>query len=778
MSRFRLQAHQLFSSIATDNRTRRGTGTAFSTGMIRTLLDPAQTAGAFCTLLLTAAPLHAQASGEGPQPRIEELSFRGVEHVDEGEIRGSIITEATDCKSPVFTPICWITTSGTFVERHYLDPLELERDELRIRVFYLLRGYRETEVTSEVVPAGDGVAVTFAVEEGHPTLTRSVAVIQTDTVLDAVAVAEADLPAEDEPLSLIQLDSAQARLLDMLHERGYADAEVRDTVRVAADLRGAAVEIIMEPGRITTIDEIVIRGNEAVSDRTIRRSLTFEPGDVFHREELFESRRQLFGSNLFRQALISVSPPADSAKRVEVTVREAPFREMRAGFGFNTVDFVQASAGFTRYNWFGGARRLDLRTAVGNLFAPRLNGVGFFYPHDVAAFGSADGGNPYLDPTWEVGAEFTQPWFLSAGNSLGLGVFAQRRTVPGIVIDRGYGANASFTRRLAEGVPLSAEYRFEVTTVEAGDVYFCVNYGVCGRPTINALRGSQRLSPFSIRLLADQLNDPLTPTAGYTARLDVEHASTFTASDFRYNRISGEVTRLLEAGPGVLAGRVRGGWVRPLESTAEAVGALTGQDGIIHPRKRFYAGGSQSVRGYGENQLGPRILTIAPEALDSVGGVDACTAPSPAGDACDLGEIDSGFFLPRPLGGTSLVEANIEYRFPVWGPLNGAVFVDAATVGAGGSDFLADRTSAVTPGFGLRITSPIGPIRLDLGIKPTIEEELRVVTEDIVDGERRIVELRPAKLYDPVEDAGGGIIGFFQQAINRLTLHLSIGQPF
>jgi outer membrane protein assembly factor BamA len=52
----------------------------------------------------------------------------------------------------------------------------------------------------------------------------------------------------------------------------------------------------------------------------------------------------------------------------------------------------------------------------------------------------------------------------------------------------------------------------------------------------------------------------------------------------------------------VLATHVRLGFVRPLTG-------LIG-DAVLHPSKRFYAGGSQSVRGFGENQLGPRILTL------------------------------------------------------------------------------------------------------------------------------------------------------------------------
>jgi outer membrane protein assembly factor BamA len=239
--------------------------------------------------------------------------------------------------------------------------------------------------------------------------------------------------------------------------------------------------------------------------------------------------------------------------------------------------------------------------------------------------------------------------------------------------------------------------------------------------------------------------------------------------------VSGEISRYISVGSGVLAGRIRAGWIRPLESTSEAVGLGEGGDGILHPRKRFYAGGSRSVRGYSENQLGPRVLTIAPDNLEDAGGVEACVT---GGEACDLGAISSDDFQPRPVGGTRLLEGSLEYRFPLWKEIGGAIFIDAATVGAGargGELGVTDRKSAVTPGFGIRYASPVGPIRVDLGIKPTLREELPVITEITADdGSRRIVELGETKTYDPLADSDG----WFRQVLDRLTLHLSIGEAF
>ena len=118
--------------------------------------------------------------------------------------------------------------------------------------------------------------------------------------------------------------------------------------------------------------------------------------------------RTLFGSELFRQAIVTSPAVSDTTKPVTVTVQEAPPREIELGVGFNTVEFAQLQADFTRYNFLGGGRRVDLRAAVGNLLAPQL--------HDRTIFGTAvpegisDVDDVFLRPTWQLSADFQQPF--------------------------------------------------------------------------------------------------------------------------------------------------------------------------------------------------------------------------------------------------------------------------------------------------------------------------------------------------------------------------------
>ncbi len=252
-------------------------------------------------------------------------------------------------------------------------------------------------------------------------------------------------------------------------------------------------------------------------------------------------------------------------------------------------------------------------------------------------------------------------------------------------------------------------------------------------------------------------------------------------SDYRYNRGYFDAAAFFPFGRKhgiVLASHMQLGIVRAMS------GGFGGLE-VLHPSKRFYAGGARSVRGYGENQLGPRILTVDEGTLRGAvvgaGGKDTTgwrCPPATSVTQCDpnAAGLTNGDFTPRPLGGTSLLLGTLELRFPVWAEYNleGAVFVDGATVGQSPLQSVSDLrqiakgSSAVTPGFGFRYRSPVGPIRVDLGYMPTSTQQLNVVTATIVNGQRKIVPLAMTRRHTE----GTGTF------LSRLVMHFSIGEAF
>jgi outer membrane protein insertion porin family/translocation and assembly module TamA len=808
---------------------------------------------ALASAALRPAALAAQTARDDrdqtERPEVKEVRFEGVHAIDKGALQDAIATKASACLGLAFTPFCWISKSPYIYERRYLDRTEFARDVVRLLVYYYDRGWRDATVDTAVTRVGENaVRITFRVTERNPTIVKTIAVDDPAGLPGRRRGGRRGQgrivrPRPGEPLDVARLDSTVVDLRAAYWQRGFGDVKIqRPAIAVDDSADTAAVRIAVQRGPRTpigSIDIVHLGGRRDVTDETIRNSLLLKPGDLFIRSNVARSQRALYESGLFRSALIDTAlaadaatgrtvcaqqtsivagaaarqqpsrdttpvGPRDSTKALVVCVVEGPPREVRTSVGFSTADFVQVEGRYTHNYWLGGARRLDISGALGNLGAQQL--------FNVFPFNYANGfqGSPteeavrqqgrFFAPTYSAGIDVRQRWFGSPRNTLGGGVFLSRRSSPGVFVDRGQGANVSFTRELAEQTPASATYRFEVSRVDAGDVYFCVNYGVCDAPTINALRGQQRLSPLALTTSVNRTDDPLFPTRGILARFEAEHASRLTASDFRYNRITAEAStyRRTPFRRSILAARVRGGWVDALAGTNDAVGvgrAATDADGqVLHPRKRFYAGGSQSVRGFGENQLGPRVLTVSPDDIrgrrDSTVGsqtiaVYACAEPTSL-QTCFAQRRDSipdNRFIPRPLGGTTLIEGNVELRIPIWKQLWGAVFVDGAVLGERSLGDLGDGTSAITPGFGVRYLSPVGPVRVDLGIRPTLVETLPVITQVDDSTGRRLLDLGPDRSCKGTAISGcrdypqSGATGF-RGILNRITLHLSIGEAF
>ena len=755
-------------------------------------------ASAFATPPLAAQSAHVDVN---PTPEVRKIEFVGIKSVDVNDLKDNIYTTETRCRSFILALVCRFSRFRGFEERHYLSRQELKRDVLRIRVYYFKHGFREAQVDTAVTQLNEKqVAVRFSIVEGPPTVVAEAKVNYDSTLLPPKKVQELTLLKVGEPLDMFEMDSTRVFFQNELWELGYADALVDTSSIVDPVARTARVHFTLVPNHVTRVGEIVITGTEQVSPRTVRYALTFTEGDLFRRSAVIESQRNLYESSLFKLAAIDIPQTFDSLKTVNVVVREAPLHEARLSTGFNTVDFVQTDGRYIAYNWLGGAQRLDwlggarrleLSATAGNLFARSLNGHGIFRETvksaDTTITGSAA---DFFQPTWQTSIRLTQPALLQRPrNALSVSAFAQRRSIPAVVIDRGYGGDATFTRTVGFRAPASLTYRFEVTRVEAGSPYFCVNFGVCDSVTIGALRSHQRLSPVAALIQVDRSDVPLNPTRGYTARAELEHAATYTISDYAYSRATGEgalYTRLGQKSA-VLAMHLKLGFVRPQQGS-------TG--GVLHPRKRFYAGGSNSVRGYGENQLGPRILTLPQQYLVEALTVDGkpCDVTSEAIRRCDPnratdssthGAVGPEKFTPRPLGGTSIAEASVEYRFPLpIQDLSGAVFVDAGAVGervldplGGGVATLANLVrgkAAVTPGFGIRYNSPVGPIRVDMGLNTSPGEDLAVVTEIIRNGKRELIPLDTKYHYS----ATGSSKGAIRDLLNRFVLHLSIGQAY
>jgi outer membrane protein assembly factor BamA len=460
-------------------------------------------------------------------------------------------------------------------------------------------------------------------------------------------------------------------------------------------------------------------------------------------------------------------------------------RGVQFGFGLSTTECLQVEAGWSHRNFFGGTRTLELSGVLSNLGTATLARQ---FPCTQAGVerGSELETNPYNKVNWRLRADFRQPWFLDTENWLHLGVFGERQSLPGIYARVSYGGDIRLSREISPGTALIGTLRAGRDSLEEGsaDFLFCANFLICRPEDIAVLEQPRWLSWVAVTFAQSRTDVVLNPTRGYRFTIEGETASRLTGSEWAYYRAQGEFSWFQQLGRSVLALRVRGGLVRPIGSGLEGVQLSTTTDTstaepVTHPLKRQYAGGAFTVRGFGQNLLGPLVL------LADSADLQACS-PAEVTDrntwVCNPEEagLTSSQVFPRPVGGENSVVANLELRFPIAaGRWIWVAFIDVGRVWSAGAEVSGGDQMAWSPGVGIRYQSPVGPLRLDIGYNTSGAAKYPVISElKDESGRTFIVQLgdvndKPNLLsYNPYE--GTGLRGF----LNRLQLHFSIGHAF
>lgn len=742
-------------------------------------LDPFGVYMLLVAILLAVAPQGA--AGQLAAPEVKSVSFEGNETFPADSLARAIATRETECRSWVFyfpIPLCPMGV-GLALSKSQLRDRDLPRDRARLVLWYRQRGFRDVQVdTAIVVQTATTADVTFRIVEGPPVIADSIVFLGVDDL--PVPDLLEDLPiAEGDRLSTIVLDATRDTITRRLANQGYAYAEVlRNALRPVDDPLSAIVTFDVVSGPATTYGDIRVEGTQNLAVGTVLRTIQLNSGDSYSRTDIEDARSRLYGLEIVRNASVvpdTVNFSRDPEVDVTVTLQEGDPYRVRAGGGWSNADCLTAEARWTARNFLGGGRLLGLRGRVGNILAEEAG--------DVLCRQSGEG--DFAKLTGLASVDFVQPWIFSTRNALSASIFVERQSLPDVFIRDAMGIQLGLSRTIAAQTLMTGFYRPELSRLrEADDVLFCTGFLVCSPTDIETLKGTNWLAPVGVNLTRNRTNDLLNPRSGYRMLFDVEHAASWTGSDFRYDRIVAEASRYVGVGSSVFATRLRGGWVGAGGFAGVVTAGGSAAPDIVHPQKRFYTGGANSVRGFAQSRLGPRVLFSEPETLlsqSATGG--GCTPEALAALTCEPGTEDA--LDPRPTGGTRLIEANAEMRFPIAAQFEGVVFVDAGQ--AWGAEPITFSSMEFTPGVGIRLPSPVGPIRLDVAYRFRGGQDLPVVSERIREYGTDPEDVEADKLFvdgKQIDWVSTGDLVFlndpFLFGVNDqgLQFHISIGQAF
>jgi outer membrane protein assembly complex protein YaeT len=459
---------------------------------------------------------------------------------------------------------------------------------------------------------------------------------------------------------------------------GYADTRVEVEPAFNADRsRVDLVYRIAESPRII-VDHIIVVGNRRTSEETVRRELLLAPGKPLAFDDLLESQRRLSSLGLFRRVRITEVPHGDEPRRdIVVTVEEADRTAIAYGGGLEAsqrtalapdgtaderLEFApRGSFEIGRRNLWGRNRSLYLFTRVS--FRPRGESIE-----------SPESPN-YGFNEYRVVGTYREIGALRRQADIAVNAFVEQAIRSSFNFGR-RGVNAELQRRAADFVRFTGRYSFGRTRL------FDERIAEDEQLAIDRLFPQVRLSSFSVSIYRDTRDDLLDPGRGWLLGSDSEIAARGIGSQIGFAKtyLQAHGFRTISRSRQIVfAGGARLGLARGFEQ-------IVGSDTVVAElpaSERFFAGGSTTVRGF---------------ALDKLGAAETISA--------------AGFAL----GGNALLVLNAEIRARLWRDVGGVAFVDVGNVFARVDTFDLSQLR-VSPGFGLRYRSPIGPIRLDLGFK-------------------------------------------------------------
>ncbi len=680
---------------------------------------------AFAVSWVSGVAFHGTVSGQAARQEIAEVEFAGNETFSDAELRRAVLTKASSCP-----PILTVTTCAVgidwFRDRQYLSNRVIEDDLNRLRQLYRANGFRGTTVDSELVPDDDGaVTVTFRIGEGALFRVGSIDFVG-DTVPAEVAI-EADLPvAEGDPASFL-LILARDSITQRLRNAGYASAEVFYGFDRARDSDTATVVYRVELGPRTTFGPIGVTGNRLLGDDVILSRLPFREGQLFRERQIREAQRSLHELGLVSRALVRPDTDrmeTDSVMPILVEVVEGDVHRVRTGGGANSADCFNVEGRWASRNFFGGGRTLQAQARLSNLLTGILQSTPLCSQAGTGDFGRMN---------WLASIDFNQPSFLSRRNDFVAGFFAERQSRKNIFVRDAFGLDFGLSRNLGARSFLSLRFRPQLSRLSAAEVTLCATFLACTPDDVDALAGTNWLSPIALSLNRDRSDDIFNPSTGSKALVDLEYAAGLTGSDYTYFRAFADASFYNGIGAGTVlalrlrAGRISVGGFRGMESDPVAFTE------VVPSQKRFYGGGANSVRGFAQSSLGPRSLSIGVEELLRRRGdatIPTCTPAAVVDLTCDASALGgTDLFQLRPTGGLSTFEASAELRFDLAGSvLGGAAFVDVGQVWPSDPTF---DDLALSPGIGVRYNTPFGPVRVDVAYSFRDREPLQVVTSGI-----------------------------------------------
>lgn len=626
----------------------------------------------------------------------------------------------------------------------YTSATILDDDAATIRSIMSELGYRDAtvHVNQGVSPNGEDLIITFIVEEGVPTIVDGV------DISGNQAVPAADLLAEIPSLtgrnySRARIRNATQKISEYYSNHGYYDARIESSIiespiDAAAGKRNVKVEFkVKSEGKKVVVNRILINGNKRTGEQSVLKALTLRKGEFLRSVDIYTSEQNLYGSDAFSKVEIKPQPagdagPGERLTDVIVSLDEQPPRLMSYGGGFSTDLGLNGFFDIRHVNLFGKLWQGGARVKASQ--RQQLVQFDFINPRFLR-----DGEKRFapLTVSLQYQRDTTVTRFFRSAFDKGTFGVVQRVDADGKPIDQfGTGAGSPTLNRFS----ISAETSRTISRKARSIVFLRYRFEDVRLFNIESLLikdllrpdARTRISGFGVTFARDtrkncsvkyslldliakgEPSDPCRynasdPTRGEYLTADYNISLPFLGANVGFQKFQASynfyrTSALLKNT--TFAARAIVGFARVYAGANRFTSAqFPSLNGLLPISERFFAGGSNTLRGFDFEEAGPRVVIMPQGTFRNAKGERVFLDP-----------------FTVPFGGNALAVVNLEARVPISKSIRAVPFYDGGNVFRRTGDIFKAPTVPAknvelqnqralwthTVGLGLRIKTPVG----------------------------------------------------------------------
>ncbi len=628
-------------------------------------------------VLLLATSIFAQ---EGSRYELKEINFSGNQSISSSQLGTVILSKVTPWWFWKFLN----SFSSLGSEPVYFDSTNIPIDISALRSYYHANGFFEASVKyNYLIDTTDSeVTLNYIISEGNFASYGKINFEGLERVPDLTMQKFSEEVKFDSTNRYVQ-SFVQQKIqagLSILLNNGFMFAQFDSTIVISDTIvHRVNLDIYFTTGEEYRIDTVIVNksgdGAPYVKENMLREISDLKTGELYNLDKIRQSQQRLFRTGLFNSIVISGldQDTTDSKVPVKLEASISKLNELSPEIIVNNQQSAfNAGLGlsYIRRNFLGDARKLTVSTSFGVQDIFNVNYTRLFQKfsfRDTTLLG-------YLDSRITI----EQPYLFSRL------IFGTWDTYATINKQARYN-NTVYGSRLTLDFELP---RF--TAINFLSTYYNVEQSNEVYRTNNDSLSRKILSIIGAEFGRTTTNDILFPTEGYIISILFEQANSlpYIIGKIGKNEFNGSLFYKISLNSSYyLSLNLRKMSIFAAKFKIGRIQIYHGDYAGLPLNRTFFAGGSNSVRGWRSNEL-------VPQNASTVYGINGINVK----------------------GGTFLMEGSFEWRFKFVQSFGTALFIDYGNTWIGYNKFRYDEV-ALSPGFGFRYYTSFAPFRLDFAFK-------------------------------------------------------------